>query len=497
MKLIRFLSALTMGAGICIATSGIASEYDAEGFDCSFKISEATQSIRGFELTARVYECLRYSGHRDLTVVNANNQIVPLRVVGPSRKVDVKTESKTIPFYHEPAANSYKTGQQIKRISSLTGIESGQESAAQWQSKNNYYSSLILQQQELNSILKKITLKMSVSDTPISATVIIEQSNDLTNWTTVRNPINVLYLPGESEVLQNNEIDLSVVGETKYLRLATLSNIEGFVGTIKSIVGTYESSISNQTALQWFSADLIGSLEDKSEWFMKLPGLQPVSQLQFIPAERVAFYKGALYSKKHTDPDDEILDEQRQRSAKKKLKTLIKNTLHDPHVLRSSDSEQWQYKSGFTQYKIITGDDTATSANVEIPPAQSKLWKVIFSQPQIVDKSQLPKIKIGWRPSKITFVAQGSGPFRLLAGNTEIPTRQHLPEELLALNNDIETVALLLATQQSNDTSVSAVSDDVSASYNLSEILLWLILLVGVLIMVGMAYQLSKKMKIG
>jgi len=308
--------------------------------------------------------------------------------------------------------------------------------------------------------------------------------------------LNILYLPGAKNNLQSNVLEISTSKAAKYLRLATLSNIENFTAEITSITGEYETSTYRIAPLQWSSVGALQPTEEKGAWLMPPNDLRPVSHIRFTLAEDIVFYQGAIYSKPHINPVSQENQKQARRDAKRKIKTLIKNTVHDPHVPRSSPANPWRYATGFTQYKINTGTDSITSSDIQISPIQSKSWKYVFQQPLITDSSQLPEIEIGWRPSQVTFIAQGAGPFRLLAGSPEVPKKQNFPGQLVSLNEDIEVVELitpaLLDTIESQPTS----KQDAPTSFNLKKILLWITLIIGVVLMATMAYQLSKKMKI-
>jgi len=493
MSNIHLLRVLLLSASLIYTSTNKAD--DLANFECSFAISDGLQSVRAFNLTEDVYKCLNYSGYKDLVVVNSEQQVVPFRLTAPTRKLDVKTHSKDIAFYQEPAASSYKTGDQIRRIAGLTGVVSGNESDTQWLDKNTYYSSLILEQEKSNDVLKSITINKNAGDIPVSATVIIESSNDLQHWTTLLSPLNILYLPGMNNDLQSNVLKISTSKSAKYLRLATLSNIKNFTAEIASITGEYETSTARTIPLQWSNVGGLQPLEESGAWLMPLTDLRPVTHIRFTLAENVVFYQGAIYSKSHINPDSQTNEKQSRRDAKRKIKSLIKNTVRDPHVPRSSPANPWRYITGFTQYKIITGTDSITSSDIQISPVQSKNWKFIFQQPQITDTSQLPEIELGWRPSQVTFITQGAGPYRLLAGNLEVPKKQNFPGQLLSLNEDVEFVELLTPGLRGDIELSPAGKLDTPEIFNLNKILLWLVLLAGVVLMATMAYQLSKKMK--
>jgi len=494
MRNIQLFRVLVLSAGIIYTSSNQAD--DLVDFECSFAITEGRQSVQTFNLTEDVYKCLKYSGYKDLAVVNSEQQIVPFRLTAPTQKRDIKTHTKDITFYQEPAATSYKTGDQIRRIAGLTGVGSGNETDSQWLDKNTFYSSLILEQKKSDDVLKSITINRTISDVPVSSTVIIESSNDLQHWTTLLSPLNILYLPGTKNNLQSNVLKITTSKAAKYLRLATLSNIENFTAEIASITGEYETSTFRTAPLQWSSVGALQRIEEKGAWLMSLNDLRPVSHIRFTPAEYIVFYQGAIYSKPHINPVSQENQKQARRDAKRKIKTLIKNTVHDPHVPQSTPANPWRYTTSFTQYKINTGTDSLTSSDIHISPIQSKNWKFVFQQPRITDSSQLPEIEIGWRPSQVTFIAQGAGPFRLLAGNLEVPMKQNFPGQLVSLNEDIEVVELITPALLDTIESQATSKQDTPGLFNLKKILLWITLIIGVVLMAAMAYQLSIKMKI-
>jgi Protein of unknown function (DUF3999) len=469
----------------------------ATDFSCSFPVTEGQQSVRSFTLTEEVYKCLKYNGHSDLVVVNAERQAVPFKIDSPTSKRNVSINKKDLSFYREPKASSYKTGDQIRRIARLTGISSGNETDAQWLTKNTYYSSIILEQQESDNLLKKVTIDIQPGDLPVSATVIVESSTDLQHWTTLRSPYNLLYLPGIDDKLRSNFLKMTTVSHGKYLRLATLSNVEDFTDHITGVEGEYERLSYKPVPLRWFSVGSLQMLEEKNSWQISLPDRRPITHIRFTPANHIVFYQGEIYSKPHLNPETDIQAGQARRSAHKKIKTLIKNTLHDPHIPRTSPINPWRYLTSFSQYKIKADADILTSPAIRIPPTQSNQWKFHFSQPQDTTVSQLPVVELGWTPSRITFVAQGAGPFKLLAGSTTILGKPAFPAQFSSLHDEAENVDLLML-DSINRAALSTSDKPLTTSpLKLNEMLLWIILLVGVAFMALMAYRLSKKMKSG
>jgi len=489
-KNMRLFSVFLLGSTIVFTSQVNANNMN--GFQCSFPISKGQQSIRKFTMISEVYRCLKYSDHKDLVIVNSEHQIVPFHISTPSQAVDVSIYKQEISFYQEPAASTYKTGDQIRRIAQLTGVASGSESDVQWVNKNSYYSSVIIEQNKTKGRLKSIIINYRTGADPVSSTVVVEASSDLQNWSTLLSPQNIFYLPGKHNNMQSNDLKFSSSSDEKYLRLAFLSNIDDFNTNIIGITGEYEVTKYIDSPMQWFNADSLRSLDEQGEWSMSLSDIRPVSRIRFTPASDIAYYQGSIFIKRYLDPVIDSDQHKTREDAKKKIKHLIKDAVQYPHAQSVSP---WQHISIFAQYKIQTDNGSIKSSDIQLTPIQSKTWKFVFNQPRMADVSQLPGIEFGWQSPQVIFIAQGAGPFFLLAGNAELPQKAVFPSHLVAMDENLEVVDLL-PEEKNNDINVLASSDEtIDMKYDLKTILLWLTLFFGVGLMALMASQLARKIK--
>lgn len=479
-----------------------ANEAASEDFKCTFLISDGEQSLRRFTLTAEVYSCLMQKNGADLSIENAEGQAIPfyLGSLAPTVEIEDKSYHAEMTFYPEPQTPIYKTGEQIKRIAQLTGVASGQESDTQWQQKNTYYSSLILEKKMTSDRLKTITINTLPQSKPISATLIIEESDDLQHWVTALYPHALYLLPGDQATLKKDTFTLNSEGQAKYLRIAILSNSDHFLAFISS-VSAYYQHITSQPIQHWQWLSIVDfKALDHNEWAFSLPGLFPVSRIVFAHADNIALYQGSIYAEYYVDPSSkamEVIKESRHVGRKENVKNLIKNTLHvKPRLAPPVAAPNYQYRGDFNQYRLITDTETVMSPEIHIGITQSKNWKLRFTQPDAINVSQLPTIKLGWEATQITFITQGSGPFRLRAGKAEKVTPIRLPTYFLNYDHDPEVVTLFAETGSEINSPLPASTATPSKNTHWSRFLLWSILLLGVLLMGYMAYQLAKKMKL-
>lgn len=465
-------------------------------FSCAFPISQGQQSIRTFTLTENVYKCLKYPRAQDLVIINRDNQLIPYRLFTPGIRENATSYTTHLTYYPEPETTAYKTGDQIKRIAALTGIASGNESDTQWLEKNTYYASFIVELNRSDDQLKSITINRKSLKAPVSAMVMLEASDDLKHWTTLLTPLNILYLPGNNRALQSNILNIEGRTSAHYLRLAILSNVQNFTNDIAGISADYVKTTLTPTPLIWSQPGALQPLQSKNEWRLPLTDLLPVSRIRFTQAENIVFYQGSIYVQPPVNPDSRTQANQDNRDAKAKIRSLIKNTIHDPHVPRQTPVDPWQYLAAFTQYKINTGNGSIASSAIHITPTQSRDWKIIFQQPDITSSSQLPVVEVGWTPSQIIFIAQGPGPYTVLAGNDTAPTTPDIPRQLLSLEDAAEQVELVDARSPEHSPAKPISEAELNPYWQYRNALLWLVLSLGVIVMGVMAYRLSRKMKL-
>ncbi len=492
--MLKLLQFALLASALMISSMPSSYAEKQDGFECRFSLSQGQRSIRYFSLTPEVYQCLKYLNHRDLSIVNSNQQPVPFKLSYPGSTVDKKRYNRTLTFYQEPSASAYKTGDQIRRIAQLTGTRSGNETDTQWQDKNIYYSSIIIEQQQDSNQLQSITINIDDGYDAVNATVVLESSNDLQNWTTTLAPHHLLFLNGKNKTLTNNRLKLASYRKAKYFRLAVLSNIEKFTQKISAIEGEYQKIKYETQELSWFKPSRFSPQADPNEWVVDLPNLIPVTRMRFTLADDIVFYQGSIYMEPYTNPEVEQSSRKLRGEGRKKLKNLLKKGIKSSSPSKAG-SRSWRYISGFNQYRIKTENGSLLSSDISLNSVQSKRYLLKFSQPQNLQQNQLPLLELGWQAPVITFITQGSGPFYLLAGNTQIPQKISFPSQISSLDKNTELVNLIGTNTISNESTASSDEQAMDMQTNWGKILLWLVLLSGLVIMSIMAYQLVRKMK--
>lgn len=488
---------------VCVLISGVIIAWcltaKARDYECSFELSDGIQSIRSVTLSEDVYRCLRFNSYADIAVVNADNQLVPFTLSRPTVNVNRQQYTKNIEFYQEPQVSSYKTGDQIRRIASLTGVVSNTRNNQQWQKTNVYYSSVILEQPErsvdqIGDPLLSVSLGVNTSDAPIRATVLVEVSNDLQNWKALSKPYDFYFLPGKKNNLSHNVLPLShyLNRQAKYLRLATLSNVQGFTSLISNISGVYQHTERVSQAIEWLTVTPYKLEGEEGVWQFDLPSLVPVSALRLNNVNNIVYYQGQLFSQPHKNP--QAVNEIVKKSGKKKLKEAIKDAAKGKSRKSKTDTP-WRTVTRFSWYKLMTENGSVESPDLQFSSVKSRQWKIKFYVPEDLPVNQLPIVEVGWKPSTLNFIAQGEGPFTLQVGRDQATKKTVFPAQLQRLGASSESVTILRrVTLEANVVMPSQMEEADSSKVNWGEILLWVILLLGVLLMFYMAYSLMRSM---
>ena len=97
MNRIKLIGLLILSIGM-LMSAGVQSQSD---FECSFPISEGSQSIRMFTLSAEAYACFKQINYRDLTLVNGLDQGIPFRLIHPAARTSQTKLQKALSIYQK------------------------------------------------------------------------------------------------------------------------------------------------------------------------------------------------------------------------------------------------------------------------------------------------------------------------------------------------------------------------------------------------------------
>lgn len=158
--------------------------------------------------------------------------------------------------------------------------------------------------------------------------------------------------------------------------------------------------------------------------------------------------------------------------------------------VRDEPSQPWQELRRFTAFQVATGSKTVQGQPEDVGSIRARYWQVQTMPAQ----PRAPSLLLTWRREDFVFVAQGEGPFRLLAGDAQMRRPVYPLEVLLravrgSVGADWQPTEAGLGAHRA----VAPQSAGKPASRIEQRTLLWIVLVVGALIVVVLVLRLLRE----
>jgi hypothetical protein len=457
----------------------------ANDFAFTATISAGKQSVQQFELPYPVLAGLQRADYGDLRIFNQQHQAVPFTVSLLEPQTQQQSHDYAVPFFRmtDHSTTNNKTGLQIEFTEQGTRLSFNQNLTG-LKDLSGLPNYVIVENQHQTDDLQALVLHWQQPDEGFSIKVKLEASDDLQRWQTVNESTTLYDLKHANSALIQNTVSLSAERHARYLRLSFQPSSQ-FSLQINTISGSYQHS-DVVMPQRWKSFALTAG-EQSNEWLFNTGSFAPMTKIGFeIPAVGL-FYQGSLYSKSG-DLENQATAIRHHRLS---IKHEVKQVLHR-YPQQNTPPNPWQYQAAMMQYRLLTAAGEIESAPIQISTNKNRQWKLVLEQPATLLPEQLPKIKLGWQPVKITFLAQGNPPYQLFFGNAAVkPLNAVLPP---SLDYDHAEQVELLAVQAVIKNPALVKQPTTRLKLNWQKIMLWLLLFTGVLLMGLMAYKLFLQM---
>jgi hypothetical protein len=169
------------------------------------------------------------------------------------------------------------------------------------------------------------------------------------------------------------------------------------------------------------------------------------------------------------------------------------NTLVQAQVLaRAKSATDWRPVTTAVTYRLRHDGAEITSPEVALASNSERYWLLRVDQKGGGVGAGLPVLHIGWVPQKLVFAARGAGPFQLAYGNS-VAKAASFPIESIIPGYKTDSEFKLMSAALGEQVTLAG-SARLRAPVDYKTWALWASLVLGVSLLGGMAYRLSRQM---
>ncbi len=256
-----------------------------------------------------------------------------------------------------------------------------------------YQRDLILDASAEHGPLASLQILWDSTGEDISAQFSVAASDDLQQWRLVVTSATVLHLEQNGNLLERHGIALRDAPAT-YLRLRRLDNGPPLKG-LRVVARVRVHTNSELPSVQWQAAKLDGSdTRYLSHAFAAAAGNHIVAWRYHLPAPLAASAIRVSLADDNSLARIVALSRERDR--------------------RDDDPAAWSQRGTYTAFRLRQGDISADNEEFAVTSASRvSEWRLESATPL----EHAPNLVVAYRPDRFVFLAQGSGPFRLVAGS--------------------------------------------------------------------------------
>ncbi len=410
------------------------------------------------------YEASTHGDLQDLRIFNAAGTAVPYARLAPSGSTEEEIHRSSVRWFPIRAAARQENGAPLKMVvrqsgdGTLVSLESGHATPARTatQAPVRGYVVDVSQLRERQSIRAlQLNWAGSASDFQL---IDVEASDDLQHWTALASGVQLARLDYNGARIENRRIELPGL-EGRYLRL--LWREPDTAPELSAAEIEQSTARYLPPPLAWSAAltPVSGDSTKPGEYRYHLPRPLPLARLQMT-----------------LPPGNQLLPVQ---------------------ILTQSGRQQgWQSIASSVVYRITSkgrewSNTDVTLGNVIVQDFMLRI------DPRLPAPPQAPALRYAVQPTQLVFLASGTPPYTLAAGNRDardatLPVATLVPG--FGQPNSPE-IAVAEASAPAVATPAQGASSSAPANPESRKYLLWGVLILGVLGMAAMAWQLLRQMK--
>jgi len=430
--------------------------------------ADGRDAIYEVVVPAAVYRGVAFADLRDVRVFNGNDEVVP-HAWRPRRTQTAENEAPAaltlFPLKAESGAALEGLSIRVQRGPSGTvtvDVAGGTPGSAVSKRTVGYLVDLTAFERGLQAI----ELDWEPSPGGFAGRLRVDGSDDLGSWRQLVAASPLVDLEVAGQRLQQKRVELPRQ-KVKYLRLSWAPQGEGT--PLPELTGARAELVARSVEAQreWASA---GSTKGEK------PGEYLVDTQSHFPVDRVRVH----------------LPE---------ANTVVQFDL----LARDRTDQPWRRVTNGVAYRLRKGGGEIESPDLIAGPATERYWLLRVDQRGGGIGSSTPTLEVGWVPHQLVFVARGSAPFQLTYGKRDAQAAAYAIETLVpGFRADAGATIRAVRVADSQTVSVQAAKalgpTELGGEARRLEVVdwkrwsLWAVLILGVVILAGMAWRLVKQL---
>jgi hypothetical protein len=382
---------------LCAVVADAAGAADADGYAYAWPVrTQGDGAAWQVELTPEVYAAVTSADLRDVAVVNAAGNAVPTALYRPPAAA-AHEALIDLPMFALPAAPAGAAPDAVRlqierapdgRLRSINADVQG-TAAANADAKHD----LLLDASAVREPLAALHVAWAADQGDASAQFAVDGSDDLQNWRILAARATVLRLTQNGNVLERHEIALNGA-RSAYLRVRRLDAGDE-LRQLRLRGRSSAASTPDHSARQWAAA-----VDDGAD-SKRLDATLPPGDGQHAVAWRYHLAAPLAADMLRVELADD-------------------NSLARVHVMSrqrpGDDPGAWLQRANFVAFRLHQGDGAIGNDDVAASAAaRAQEWRIETATPL----ERAPKLSVAFTPDRFVFLAQGSGPFRLVAGSAK------------------------------------------------------------------------------
>jgi hypothetical protein len=350
---------------------------DAKDYAYGWKISPSDQAdFYEFLIPLEVYESTADHQIRDLGIYNAEGDPIPKVVsLPPEDKSDIedRLELTILPLYENTPENpqNLKLLVEQENARTMVTLNTQETDDSETAVPGERLISYIVDARDLKHPIDSIELFWPDTLGSFIGRVTFHGSNDLEAWSLVGSG-SIASLSEQGAIIEQRKVLLS---HTSYDYLRLTWNALPDDWHVLSLDGI-RSSKGHDKSRQLLSLGTFKVLDDENGLIFEAPATLLVDQVSLTLPKENSVLRADVYA-------------------------------------WNSRNENWRKVHGGLFYNLRGNGQPMVSEPKDISPIRTSNWKVVVENGTDLSDVQL---ELGWKPDKLVFVAQGNGPYQLVAG---------------------------------------------------------------------------------